>query len=232
MSLFCRIVGRITESDGSNQFGRWDEKLHPRDKAGRFGSGGSVEVHPDLAPIAERVKRVVDELNANYGDHVKFIKPSSLDPETGPMGHKSIDTIYLNAKKATDPAYMTHHAKEWNGLRVDASLEGIVTHEYGHVVFGHARSYNIDRFNAEVSPISSDLGDGSLTTPYGMEDSAEKEAESFATVQAGRTVVPKDHPFYEKLMAEAHRHVKAALAILSGPPTPKKTPKKRRSVAQ
>jgi len=173
---------------------------------------GHVEIDPTLAPIAGRIQRVVGRLNQKYGPLVTAVKSSGLTGDV--LAHKSKDTIYLRSDKALDTEFWRQHEKEWAGLRIDPSLEGVLTHEYGHVLFTRALNTDPERYNQEIAPLAADTA--VATSAYGQEHSVENEAEAFAAIEAGRHAWGLETEMTGQAMARARQMVSAAMAILKG----------------
>jgi hypothetical protein len=119
-------------------------------------------------------------------------------------------------------------------LLIDPSPEGVVTHEYGHILAGKALRADSAAYKATVDPLVrgtgvemtlstgqtvQDLGWQSpwlMPSAYGSENPVEAEAEMFAAHVAGRTAYGPEHPWSEIQMERSNAYVAALQAILQG----------------
>jgi SPP1 gp7 family putative phage head morphogenesis protein len=174
--------------EASDDACRWITKGGRRICIRGHGAHSAITVDPELAPIADQIRGTVDRLNARYGNLVKAVKVGAI---AGTGGYASKDTIYL-APVFADPAAWAAHEQEWRGLRVDPSLEGTLVHEYGHVVFKAALQADPERYYREITPLVEpvEMRTTARTSPYGMENASEAEAEAFSMVHFGRSSDP------------------------------------------
>lgn len=77
-------------------------------------------------------------------------------------------------------------AKEWEGSMVDASLEGIVTHEMGHFLVKKAAcAMPFAVFHDHAQRLTAD--NAFNASPYGQENASEAQAEAFVACRRGGT---------------------------------------------
>lgn len=144
-------------------------------------------------PQREQVRSVLDKLTEQYplAGHVR-IAYENYGPDSLARAGGNADyglSISLNPAIVGDPAAMAKYEKDWDGLVVGNSLEGIVSHEFGHALshivegkIGHKRFWQIfkDVYGGDGKVDLSDVTNH-LNAPsaYGQENAFELMAESF-----------------------------------------------------
>jgi len=105
---------------------------------------------------------------------------------TDVLASKSHAAVGLNPEMWTSAGKLGAFEKEWKGMLVDPSVEGVVIHEMGHVLATRAlRLLGADAYNAILSKHLSDLNNiasTEATSVYGQENTAEFEAEAFVSL--------------------------------------------------
>jgi hypothetical protein len=137
------------------------------------------------------VRILLDELIAQYPlvGHVRISAIALGDHALAITGKNS---VLLNADQWT-PEVLARHEKEWDGLVVDSSKRGVVTHEFGHVYFhtmqdiiGFHEAIAIVYRHAGIENENQGIWNYRTVSPYGQENSSEFIAEAFAAYHFGR----------------------------------------------
>lgn len=179
--------------------------LYAAEKGDEAAKGGSIDESGNVFDSKEMgghggewtpeqkasIQAVVDKLNADFVAPLKKVK---IDPDRLSAG-KSNDTIYL-PKAWADKEFMTAREKEFKGLIINPTLEGTITHEYGHILDGYLQKHNPEAYQSlndylsEEVPFDPDDPNGkkvprmknglSAPSAYGSENRYEFVAEAFA----------------------------------------------------
>lgn len=171
--------GRFTTADGS---GTGDPG--PAEKAGRLELTDMEGVDPG---IQARIRKVAEDLLADYPMVEKFKiggwdDDHSLAIATG--AGMLISNKHWNAKR------LAEYQKEWDGLQVDPSPEGIVTHEFGHFLAKQADKTNGGKNFKKVRLGMKEMHESDMQykppSVYGQENDSEFQAEAFVVTRAVR----------------------------------------------
>lgn len=173
------------------------EAQHPRADDGRFGNKAgehgawSGSIDPELklsANTRAAIEDTMHKLSARYPSLAGVrVRAGDWLEGSETLATKSKDAVILNASKWADEAFIAKYAKDWDGCLIDPSPGGVIAHECGHILDGQlleklgSRKYNnfLKKQGIDVQAIGNEQ-----TTPYGMENSFEFMAESFAAYHA------------------------------------------------
>lgn len=168
---------------------------HPRPRSGHLievaalADKGMETLDPE---VAIRIRRTLDDLSSAYPavGHVRV----SVDDygDCGWMAIAARGLVIINRPYWT-PDYLAANEREWDGMVVDSTPEGIIRHEFGHVAFRAAE----DLLGAEeaneraMAGAGTDrwdcIGDGVVAaSPFGQENVSEWLAEGFSAYDLGR----------------------------------------------
>jgi len=172
----------------------------PRDEHGRWTGGFEGDVHPETKA---RIEKTMHALAADYPSiaHIKIKSDKDLSTR-GVMGTKSKTALHLNHDYLNDPAKLAQYEKDWHGLQVDPTIEGIVTHEMGHIldnqVLAHLGTRRYEALRKEHG-LSGTTVEGHSPSVYGQEHFTEMLAEAFVADRLGRVA----HDMHEDLAKPA-----------------------------
>lgn len=216
------------------------ESDHTRDDSGKFGSGGggaskSGEEHavssegsqfsskdePNVFP-EDKIKSVLEDLSRKYpplGDiKIRTHEGGDALAMNGGKGLDGRHSVSFDTALWSDPKFLAKNAKEWDGLVVDSSPEGTITHEIGHVLYqiieariGLKAAGKIveDAFGVSDWRGGASIG-AEAASPYGQEDLREATAEAFVSHHLNRASHPgpladvaikTSHALWDKLLA-------------------------------
>ena len=206
----CTILDGAPHYSGDADF---VEAEHPREpESGKFTEGGGGEAAGGTeAPIhtMEGAQALIDRLSAQYPMAAKDgrveVRPDDIGGDHAIGQHRG-GHVYLTPKY-WNKEFLDKHNKEFEGIVNDASTEGIVTHEFGHLLH-HKIDQLVDPVtvaNIIYKHLGHDGGNLEIgndqTSPYGQENVFEFVAEAFTAFHNGKLGgVGPDHPFYEKSM--------------------------------
>ncbi len=179
--------------------GKWADPQHTIPwKEPKARAVVTLEVPSELPPtIGKRVAAVMDKLRGDFPEladvQVKMGSPEVMGDEI--HSTKNLKALYLNPNVWLNPKKLETHAKEWDGLLIDSSVEGIITHEMGHVLANRVlRAIGADKFNELRFKHLKDPGSIAMTespSVYGQEHPSEFEAEAFVALVQNRAVKSK-----------------------------------------
>ena len=202
--------------------GKWADAAHTvpwkEGKAQRGAKPISVEKEIGLSNATERkVTDTLKRLAARFPE-VGPVKVQALGYATEHVfATKSSGSLKLNPHFWSDDTKLSANAKEWDGLLYDSSVEGVVTHEFGHMMAHRVlNKIGSEKYNQILGKhVSNPLALSSdETTPYGMENTAEFEAESFAIYVGGKPHI--DNELGHKALATSQAFWRDMLAALRG----------------
>jgi hypothetical protein len=160
-------------------------------------------IEANLMARAEGALAALEERYPQVGGSVRLTEGGYGPEIIAFAGHLSItlnDELWVKD-------VLERHEREWAGLVVDATPEGIVTHEFGHVLFRTAeRILGFDEANAiamEHAGTSGWFGPICVTrsgSPFGQENVSECIAESFSAYHFDRAAAG---PFSGEALANA-----------------------------
>jgi hypothetical protein len=181
------------------------------------GLKGRVEAA--LAALEERYPEVGGTVRLSVGNYGREI-----------LAFAGYLSVTLNAELWV-PETLARYEAEWDGLVVDATVEGVIVHEFGHVLFRSAeRALGFDEANRLAMAHAGTEGwfgpicvtrSGSV---FGQENVSECIAESFSAFHRGRAAagtfsgeaLGNARAFWEDLLAR----MSAAPAASDGLPAP------------
>ena len=206
------------------------EADHPRSDDGKFGSGGgsagegSSSKH--LASAADReahVNRIVEK----HG--LSPVKVLAHDNEPDVLARAGRDSISINTDH-WNPERLAQYRKEWDGLVVDSSPAGTITHELGHAAFAQINQHHFHRAEALAQKYydASNGVEGGPPPPsaYAQENSHEWAAEAFCAMDAGHTDGLGPQEQQDKALAHAQEFWREMFKLRDEPPDP--PPRRRR----
>ncbi len=175
---------------------------------------------PGLLRAARSCLDRLEERYPEVGGRVRLSAGGYGDAWLAIAGHLSVT---LNAPFWT-PGFLARHAAEWKGLVVAADADGIVTHEFGHVLFrtaervlGFAEANRMAMEYAGTGRWDSGIAVDRAASPYGQENVSECMAESFSAFHYGRA---EAGPFSAVALANARTFWSGLLARMAAAPEP------------
>lgn len=159
----------------------------PKD-TGDTAGGDTYKAKYDLEgipkPIQDKVIKTVESLVSKY-PLLNGMKVSTIDMDSSIMALSWNEGINLNAKVWTEDK-LTQFEKEYDGLFCDTSMNGLITHELGHLLVHKIESKlgNIDQY---AKPYKENMDNGFVVSAYATENISEWQAESFVTHETGKT---------------------------------------------
>jgi hypothetical protein len=201
-----------------------------RDEGGKWTSGGAAtaaETAGDLVTSAPARQAHADGIVKKYG--MTPVKVSEMDGVGDILAFAGRDGITINSDHWT-PERIAKYEKEWTGLAVDATPEGVLTHELGHAAFAQINQHHFRRAEdlAQKFYDESNGTDIFPPSPYAQENSHEWAAEAFNAVHLGRVadIGPKEKQ--AESLAHCQKFWEEMRKLKDEPPDP---PKRRRGKA-
>jgi hypothetical protein len=231
------------------------ESEHPREpdtgkftEAGGGESGGEVAAAGGEAPVhtLSGAQAFIDKLSEQYPIAKRGGRFGTEGPHRVEVRHDDIQSDALGSHRGghvyLSPAmwneeFLTKHAKEWEGLVNDSSPEGILTHEFGHML-SHALEEAIDPVTV-WNIVRQHLGVGAnenmsirndQTSPYGQDNVFEFVAEAFTAFHNGKLSVGPGHEWADRLTKTQKGVWQELLNYAEGPALPQ-TPDAARYIA-
>jgi hypothetical protein len=219
---FKSIVGALDAWDGS----AWDEvsvlerfygdefveSEHPRvgkgsAEGGEFtssaGASGKIS-STHLISSHEKRQEFVNNIVQQYLPELHIRMKSVKDFNNITLAMASNDSVTINEDVWNEDTF-TKYEKEWNGLVVDPTPAGTLTHEVGHAVFLHIRNAIGFRKGENIAEKYFKAEGEFPPSPYGGENSHEWAAEAFGALVAGHTVELGSREQQEKSLAHVMR---------------------------
>lgn len=181
-----------------------------RDEHGKWTSGGG-----DLVNSNEDRTAYVNSLAQKYLPDNKPVRVEEIAYREGTdiLANAGRDSIDINSNKWT-PEFFAQHEKEWDGLSVDPSPQGILTHETGHLLFARIANTGKSEFKqAEALATQYYNSDKLMPSAYAGENSHEWAAEAFVAFHEGRISESVDSAKNKEGLAHATEFWNKLLAI-------------------
>ncbi len=125
-------------------------RVKPREVVPRFENRGDVSFSINDQVVVNRALKRAQNAVGNKSPKVERIITDPVLEERGILGTKSRDTIHFN-ERMTDVSKRKALEEEWEGAIIgNNSLEGLTTHEYGHIVNGAALNNSPKKYQARV----------------------------------------------------------------------------------
>ncbi len=169
-----------------------EEKSWKAKQAAKLAARPKLKVSEEIpSGVRQRISATIEKLQKQFPELNKFeVQLGEWMEGTDVHATKGLYDMTLNPGMWKNPEKLKAHEKEWNGLIVDSSIEGVVTHEMGHVLGNRIlRAIGADAYNAILARHLEDLGNiasGESASVYGQENTSEFEAEAFVAMVTGK----------------------------------------------
>jgi hypothetical protein len=214
------------------------ESEHPRDPEGKFALHTMEGAQAFIDKLSEQYPIAKSEQYPIQGPHRPEVRPDDIPGvEEHSIAQHRGGHIYLTPQY-WNKEFLDKHNKEMEGSMNDSTTEGILTHEFGHLL-SHKLEAKIDPITLwnivykHLGHTGGNLGiSNDQTSPYGAENIFEFIAEAFTHYHNGKlpSTVGPDHPFREKMERTQQGVWKELLDTAAGPALPK-TPEAARYMA-
>lgn len=153
---------------------------------------GAVKMQlPD--DIRNIVEATLHKLAAKYPSiaHIEIREgDAEIMDASGSLATKSNDAVYLHPHIWLDHGKLKKHAQDWHEAMVDPNIEGIITHEVGHILDGQVlRKLGSKKYNALIGKHIRDFSgiyNDESPSAYGQENVYEFLAEAFTAHFMGK----------------------------------------------
>jgi hypothetical protein len=198
--------------------GKWADAAHtiPYKEGSGKGQPSSVVIDPSVpAHVAPKIAKVIQAVQKRVPE-LAGVKVEATDQMHESIhASKSNTMLRLNRSSWTEQG-LDAYRKDWEGITVDADVEGVVMHELGHMLAGRVMGVvGADKVN-EIHDryISERDNPGSEEAPsvYGQENSSEFAAEAFVAYLTGKTATNPE--WHDSALANSRGFWEAMLAAM------------------